>query len=201
MNGTAITQGPETRNVLEDVAPMLGQLAPIEPGDLEENDDLSLPAFLEADPGMAVALEQYARKLHLLEMLEAQAAMDRLNRRMRHMEVTASEGMGEVHRLMPAAAWHDIALKEGTYDCYKDRSFNRYIDRVAPETKVRCYSPRSGNGRPLQVPVGWDRRRSAPRFRKSYAEETGVRSQESGGTVQDANPDSRLLTPDSSATT
>lgn len=123
--------------------------------------------FLAADPVLRTALEEIARKEHLLAALQAQTEAEELARTFR--EVNATEGLGEVTRLMPAFAWHDIAAQEGTYDCFADKSFNRFLDRKAPETRVKCVSPRSGNGLPLQVQVGWVPER--PRFTKSYGEE------------------------------
>jgi hypothetical protein len=146
--------------------PSAAQLAVLDDDDLGGVD---LPAFLDNDPALAAAMDELARKQHLLEALQAQMVAEELNRHLR--QVNASEGMGEVTRMMPAFAWHDIAAQQGTYDCFKDKSFNRYLDRKAPETKVRCYAPKSGNGLPLQL--GW--RPSEPKFRKSYGSDESAK--------------------------
>jgi len=123
--------------------------------DDDESDGVSIPIeqWLAEDAGLRVALEEIARKEHLLAALQAQAEAHRLARMLQ--QVNGTDGMGEVTRLMPAFAFHDIAQQEGTYDCFKDKSFNRYLDRKAPETRVKCYAPKSGNGLPLLVSVNW----------------------------------------------
>jgi hypothetical protein len=82
--------------------------------------------------------------------------------------MNAVEGLGEVRRNISAFAYHDWAMKEGTYDCWADKGFNKYIDRLAPETRVKCAAPRSGNGLPLMVPVAEVPWEGNKRFTKNY---------------------------------
>lgn len=144
--------------------------------EIDSAEGVELDAFLESDPLMRIALEEIARKQHLKETLEAQILANQFAQHCR--EVSATEGMGEVRRVMPAFAWHDIALQQGTYDCFQDKSFNKYLDRVAPETRLKCVAPKSGNGLALQV--GW--MPPEKRFHKRYeVESRGVERE----TVQD----------------
>jgi hypothetical protein len=119
----------------------------------------------DLDPATIAALEECARREHLLLALQEQAAQEQLARECR--EMNAVNGLGQVTRNISAFAFHDWALKERSYDCWADKGFNRYIDRLAPETKVKCVAPNSGNGLPLQV--GWTPP-NAPRFSKSYGD-------------------------------
>lgn len=143
------------------------------------------------DAPTIAALEELARREHMLLMLQEQALQEQLAREC--PEVNALEGMGQVTRNISSAAFHDWALKEGSYDCWNDRGFNRYIDRLAPETRVKCRAPKSGNGLALQV--GWTPLESKLRFRKVYAAE---RPAEDGNTgrgengTNPPNPSSRL---------
>lgn len=117
------------------------------------------------DPATLAALEEVARREHQLLELQEQAMQEAFARE--HSEMNAVDGLGEVRRNISAFAYHDWAMKEGTYDCWSDKGFNQYIDRLAPETRVKCVAPKSGNGLALQV--GWTPVRE-PRFRKSYGE-------------------------------
>lgn len=137
---------------------------------MDADDGQDIEAWLESDPGLRTALEEIARKEHLLEALQAQAIAHELAREFRQEK--AVEGMGSIRRMMPAFAFHDIALKQGTYECFQDKSFNKYLDRVAPETKVRSAGTRiqvgySATPGPDPKPKTQDPARS-PRFTKSY---------------------------------
>ncbi len=122
------------------------------------------------DAATIAALEEVARREHLLASLQEQAMQEEFARQF--PEMNAVDGLGEVRRNISAMAFHDWALKLGSYDCWQDKGFNKYIDRLAPETRVKCVAPKSGNGLALQV--GWAPVRE-PRFRKVYGEETGRR--------------------------
>lgn len=133
---------------------------------MDADDGQDLEAWLDSDPGLRVALEEIARKEHLLEALQAQALAHQLANEFRQEK--AVEGMGSITRMMPAFAFHDIALKQGTYECFQDKSFNRYLDRVAPETKVKSTGTRMQvgySGSQKAEPIAT---RTAPRFSKSY---------------------------------
>jgi hypothetical protein len=133
-------------------------------------DGIDIEEFLARDPALAVCMEEIARREHMLEALLAQRVAQEVGRMVRTENCRSSDGMGAPVRMMPAFAYHDIAAQMGTYECYQDRSFNRYLDRKAPETVVKP------TGTKLQV--GWDPGRevnveifgsgNAPRFRKRY---------------------------------
>ena len=140
-------------------------------GFMDADDGQDLEAWLDSDPGLRAALEEIARKEYLLEALQAQALAQELARDFRQEK--AVEGMGSITRMMPSFAFHDIARKQGTYECYQDKSFNRYLDRIAPETKVKSTGTRTQVGYTgpdnAQCPMPNDREpRNAPRYRKSY---------------------------------
>ena len=124
--------------------------------------------FIGVDPGTVAALEELARQEWELEALRAQREQEAYMRA--HPEFNAIDGMGQVARAVDAFAFHDWALKLGSYDCWNDRGFNKYIDRIAPETRVKCRAPKSGNGLALQV--GWTGE-SRKRFSKAYGETRG----------------------------
>lgn len=138
---------------------------------MDADEDTDLEAWLDSDPGLRVAMEEIARKEHLLEALQSQAIAHELAREFRQEK--AVEGMGSITRMMPAFAYHDIALKQGTYECYQDKSFNRYLDRIAPETKVKSAGTKiqvgyTGADRPHPGTLPQERERTAPRFTKRY---------------------------------
>lgn len=109
-----------------------------------------------------LALMELARKEHQQEALRAQIEQEEFARHCR--EANAVEGLGIVRRNIAGFAFHDWAIKENSYDCWKDKSFNKYIDRIAPETKVRCYG--------TKIQVGWERPCEFPlRFKKTYKED------------------------------
>lgn len=122
------------------------------------------------DAGTVAALEEVARLEWTLEALRAQREQDQLAAEIHRMGgFNAVDGLGAVRRNIDAFAFHDWARKEKTYDCWRDKSFNRYIDRIAPETKARCTGTR--------LQVGWTpptnfavsfHRENAPRFAKTY---------------------------------
>lgn len=134
------------------------------PPDYDLSDLQSLEAMIEADPALYVALDELARKEHLLLALQSQAQIEDINREFKSFN--AVDGMGEVRRMMPAFAFHDIAYQMGGVECFGDKDFNKYLDRKAPETRVRALGCKPGNGLALQV--GW-----APpekRFSKTFEE-------------------------------
>ena len=110
-----------------------------------------LEEMLAADPVLCAALDELVRKEHQLLALQAQAQAEAIARE--HSSFNATEGMGEVRRVMPAFAWHDIAHQMGGTACFEDKSFNRYLDRKAPETKVKALGCAPGNG--MRLMVGW----------------------------------------------
>lgn len=86
------------------------------------------------DPLTLVALEEYARKLHQLQMIQAQKEQDALAREMRECpEVNGFVLQRRVH----ADAFHDWGLKLGSYDAWTDKGFLKYFDKIAPETRVK----------------------------------------------------------------
>ncbi len=118
---------------------------------------------LEIDPAMQAALGELYRRKWVLESLKAQREQDTLERE--HREARAIPGMGEVKRRVHSFAYHDWAKKLGSYECWRDRGFTKYFDRIAPEARVKSLGAKPGNGAPLQV--GWERN---VRFTKTYAE-------------------------------
>lgn len=117
------------------------------------------------DPCLEAALEEVARKEWILESLRAQADQDRLAREMG--ELNSIDGLGRVARQIDPFAYHDWAKKLGSYDCWRDKGFNAYIDRIAPETKVRCHGTRIQSG--YRGPTNCDAFPSRPpKFHKSY---------------------------------
>lgn len=117
---------------------------------------------LQLSPATALALEELARNEWQAEAVRAQREQEAYARQMR--EVNAIEGMGGVTRHIAAFAYHDWALKMGTHECWKDKSFNKYIDRIAPETKPVSRGMAPGNG--IKLTVGWTP--PEKRFSKSY---------------------------------
>jgi len=91
--------------------------------------------FVGVDPATVRALEELARQEWEFEAMKAQRRQE-LEAASR-LEMNAVNGLGAVRRNIDAFAFHDWAAKEGTYACWKDDDFNRYIDRIAPETKVK----------------------------------------------------------------
>ncbi len=106
---------------------------------------------LHISPATALALEELARKEWLEESVRAQREQEEFARACR--ETNALEGIGAVTRHIDAFAFHDWALKMGTHDCWKDKGFNKYIDRIAPETKPISRGAAPGNG--MKLMVGW----------------------------------------------
>lgn len=91
---------------------------------------------VETDAGTLAALAELLRKRWLAEELAAQVEQEEFARHCR--ELKAMEGVGAVKRAVHAFAFHDWALKLGSYDCWRDGGFLRYFDRIAPETRVDC---------------------------------------------------------------
>lgn len=110
------------------------------------------------------ALRQLVEMKWQLAALEAQREQDALAAAT--PEMNSVDGLGPVVRNIHPFAFHDWAFKEGSYDCWKDRSFNKYMDRIAPETKPVCRGLKPGNGLALQV--GWTP--PTKRFQKKYSE-------------------------------
>ncbi len=134
-----------------------------------------LEAMIESDPMLHAALEELARKEHTLLALQAQAEIEDINREFKSFN--AVDGMGEVRRVMPAFAFHDIAYQMGGVECFADNDFNKYLDRKAPETRVRALGCKPGNGMALMV--GWQP--PEKKFSKTYSD----RGQEAGGRRQE----------------
>lgn len=122
--------------------------------------------FEGVDQSTIVALEELARQEWLNAALQAQIEQEEFARHCR--EVNAVEGVGEVQRMVHPFAYHDWAHKLGSYECWQDKGFQKYFDRIAPETKVKCVAPKSGNGLALQV--GWTPPEGKKRFSKKYEE-------------------------------
>lgn len=89
---------------------------------------------VETDPGTEAALLELLRKKWLLEELQAQAEQEAFARSLG--PVKAVDGIGEVKRAVHPFAFHDWALKLGSYGCWQDRGFLKYFERIAPEVKV-----------------------------------------------------------------
>jgi len=119
---------------------------------------------LHISPQTALALEQMVRQEWLAEAARAQQEQEAFAKACR--ETNALEGMGAVTRHIDAFAYHDWALKMGTHDCWKDKGFNKYIDRIAPETKPLSRGAAPGNG--LKLTVGWVP--PEKRFTKTFAD-------------------------------
>lgn len=152
----------------------VGQDMACPPGGYDLRDMQPLEAMIEGDPMLRAALEELARKEHQLLALQSQALIEDINREFKH-GFNASDGMGEVRRMMPAFAFHDIAYQFGGVECFSDKSFNKWLDKKAPETRVKSTGCKPGNGMALQV--GW----TPPerKFSKKYDfQESGVRRQE-----------------------
>jgi hypothetical protein len=81
------------------------------------------------------ALEEIVRQEWELEAMKAQRVQLRLAACL--PEHNAIDGVGYVRRHVSSFAYHDWARKLGTYECWGDRGFNHYIDKIAPETVVR----------------------------------------------------------------
>ncbi len=123
--------------------------------------------FIGVDEATQLALLELAKAEWEMEALQAQRDMDIFAAHCRTVNLNGVEGMGQLTRNINAFAFHDWAHKEKSYDVWNDKSFNRYIDRIAPETRVKCAAPKSGNGLPLQVSFA---RTESPRYRKTYAD-------------------------------
>lgn len=128
-----------------------------------------LEAMIESDPMLYAALDELARKEHALLALQAQAQIEDINREFKSFN--AVDGMGEVRRVMPAFAFHDIAYQMGGVECFADKDFNKYLDRKAPETRVRALGCKPGNGMALMV--GWQP--TERKFSKTYGDATSPR--------------------------
>ena len=121
--------------------------------------------FEGVDAPTLAALEELARQEWEFEALRAQVEQERFARAF--PEMNAIDGLGGVTRNIDAFAFHDWAIKLGSHECWRDKGFNKYIDRIAPETRVKSVGTKPGNGMALQV--GWTPARE-PRFRKTYGE-------------------------------
>jgi len=140
--------------------------AELEAEDLAGDQDLTLDqSLLNSDPALHEALRQLYEKTLTLEMLQAQAEQNALDRSLR--EARSIDGVGEVVRRVHPSAYHLWAHDLGSYDCWQDKGFTKYFDRIAPECKVKSTGTRLQVG--FQRDTGWFR--AEPRFRKSYPEE------------------------------
>ena len=119
---------------------------------------------LHLSPATALSLEELARNQWQLAAAQAQKEQEAFARQCR--ETNAIDGMGAVTRHIDAFAYHDWALKMNSYECWKDKGFNKYIDRIAPETKPRSRGAAPGGTMKLQV--GWEAQ--PKRFTKTFAE-------------------------------
>lgn len=120
--------------------------------------------FEGVDAATIAAVEELARQEWQLAALQAQIEQEEFARHCKL--VNGVEGVGEVTRMVHAFAYHDWAHKLGSYECWQDKGFQKYFDRIAPETKVKCVAPKSGNGLALQV--GWTPPEGKRRFTKKY---------------------------------
>jgi len=127
------------------------QMAALADEEMEAAGLAPLEEMLAADPVLCAALDELVRKEHQLLALQAQAQMEAIQRDFK--EFNASDGMGSVRRVMPAFAWHDISHQMGGPECFEDKSFNRYLDRKAPETVVKATGCAPGNG--MKLMLGW----------------------------------------------
>jgi hypothetical protein len=89
---------------------------------------------VETDPATLAALEELLRQRWMLEQLQAQAEQDAFARECKQLK--AVDGIGAVKRAVHPAAFFDWGLKLGSFDCWQDRGFLKYFDRIAPETRV-----------------------------------------------------------------
>lgn len=144
----------------------VGQDMACPPGGYDLRDMQPLEAMIEGDPMLRTALEELARKEHQLLALQSQALIEDINREFRH-GFNATEGMGEVRRMMPAFAFHDIAHQFGGTECFQDKSFNKWLDRKAPETRVKATGCKPGGGG-LALQVGWAP--TVKKFSKTYGD-------------------------------
>lgn len=131
--------------------------------------------FIGVDEPTLLALEELARAEYLNAALQAQIEQEEFARHCRNVEFKAIDGIGEVTRQVHGFAYHDWAAREGGYEVWKDKGFNRYMDRVAPETRVKCVAPKSGNGLPLQILSVWDSP-NPKRYSKKFEEAPKVAS-------------------------
>jgi len=127
--------------------------------------------FVGVDPATVQALEELARQEWEFEAMKAQRRQE-LEAASR-LEMNAVNGLGAVRRNIDSFAFHDWAAKEGTYACWKDDDFNRYIDRIAPETKVKSAGTKiqvgySGASDGQSEIVNRKSEMRQPRFSKSY---------------------------------
>lgn len=91
--------------------------------------------FQGVSPDTVAALEEIVRQEWELEAMKAQREQERLAACL--PEHHAIDGVGYVRRHISSFAYHDWARKLGTYECWGDKGFNHYIDRIAPETRVK----------------------------------------------------------------
>jgi hypothetical protein len=96
------------------------------------------------DPGLIEALRQLAILEWTWNSIKAQSEQERVAREL--PEARCLDGIGQMCRQVHEFAYHDWAAKEGSYGVWTDRSFNRYMDRVAPETRVKAVRSKAGIG-------------------------------------------------------
>lgn len=121
---------------------------------------------LLADPVIRASLLELARKEFELEAILAQQRQNAMGPELR--EGVFRDGMGACERRVDAFAFHQWGIDLG-YECWGDRGFTKYFDRIAPETRVRSRSAKLQVGYEaspaFEVPVA---RVNEPRFAKTY---------------------------------
>lgn len=118
-------------------------------------------------PDLVAAVEELARREWLLESLKAQRRQNALAAA--QGPAAPVDGLGQLRRQVDTFAFMDWGLKEG-FGVWQDPQFNRYYDRIAPETKVEhaARAPRAGFRAALTS--GWDDALPPKRFTKTYHE-------------------------------
>ena len=90
---------------------------------------------LQVKPHVKKALRELATRKLEKQFRQAQAEQDAMPKQLR--EANSVDGMGAVEMRVHATAYHEIAHREGTYDCWKDDGFRRDFRKRAPETAVK----------------------------------------------------------------
>lgn len=95
------------------------------------------------DPGLVEALRQLALLQWTWNALQAQAEQESAAHDL--PEARCVDGIGQLRRNIHTFAYHDWVAKEGP-GIITDPTWNRYMDRVAPETKVKPVRSKPGAG-------------------------------------------------------
>jgi len=84
------------------------------------------------------------------------------------------ENLGRPRFSIPAFSYHELARKEGTYDCWNDESFKRSWETKNPQLAIKAGPTKPTSGWTTEVNSGWSL--SVPRapagtvkFTKKYA--------------------------------